>query len=314
MATVELASTMAIAFAIDEPVEEIQMAPQIVFSTLMDLSSPMRTISSMSVLIGMSAALNQSHTLKCEMNIVLQFSQAGAIAREFRSFIQGASLDEYVHLYKIDCTILGGGVFYFTASVDTGGVVKFAGNTYVPVDFESEGWEWNGQNQLPTPKIRIANTTMYLTALLQQYDDLLGAVVTRTRTFKRFLDNGSNANSLASFKTDIFRVERKATENKFFVELELSSAIDQQGRMLPGRQILKDLCTHRYRVWSDILGDFDYTYVTCPYRGTDYFDTNGNIVIAPNDRCGKRLQSCKDRFKEAPLPTRKFPGVARVRA
>lgn len=314
MAIVSLSSNLAVSFAIDEPVQEIQMAPQIKFGVTPDLSSPYSLSANFTIAYGLTLRLGQIHALVCNMNMRIQFSQAGALPVEFTALVQQASLDDYIQLYKIDCSILGGGVFYFTSSREETGITKFGGNSYIPIDFESEGWEVSGQNQLPTPKVRIANTQMYLTAILQQYDDILGAVVTRTRTFRRFLDGMPQANSLASFKTDVFRVERKASENKFFIELELSSAIDQQGRMLPGRQVLKDICTQRYRVWSDTLGGFDYTYATCPYLGTSYFDKDGNPTIAPNDKCGKRLGDCKDRFGNEGLPGRFFPGVSRVRA
>ena len=159
--------------------------------------------------------------------------------------VQQPVLDEYVHLYQVDTTILGGLIYYFTPMVKDGSLdpVAFDGHDYTPVDFESEGWEANGQGQLPTPKIRIANTTSYLVALLQQYDDLLGATVKRIRTFKRYLDGESEANPGMIFPIDVYRIDRKSTENKLFIEFELAAPIEQANRKLPGRQVLRDVCT-----------------------------------------------------------------------
>ena len=90
--------------------------------------------------------------------------------------------------------------------------------------------------------------------------------------------------------------------------------MDQEGRKLPGRQVLKDACTHIYR-FPDGMGDFDYTNATCPYVGTDYFEATGASTNDPAlDKCGKKLSDCRLRFgQHGVLPTRAFPGVARVR-
>jgi phage-related protein len=33
--------------------------------------------------------------------------------------------------------------------------------------------------------------------------------------------------------------------------------MDVEGRQLPGRQILRDVCTHTYRRWNSVLATFD---------------------------------------------------------
>ena len=229
---------------------------------------------------------------------------------------QKSEVDNYIALYSLDTSLLGGGVFYFTNDVKVGGTgpIEFNGITYSPVDFETEGWEWNGTGKMPTPKIRVGNTNLYLTALLQQFDDLLGTIFTRTRTFERYLDDGSDPDPNMHFPIDVYRVDRKSTENKHFIELELATPIEQANRKLPGRQILRDVCTHRYRYYDPDTSSFSYTYATCPYVGSSYFDSLGQSTLsASNDKCGKRPTDCKKRFINAPLPFRGFPGVARVR-
>ena len=225
---------------------------------------------------------------------------------------QGFEPGDMVVLFEVDATSIGGSILRFTSTAWETQNIVFDGDTYVAVDVEADGFEWSGQGALPMPKLRISNANKVASAAVIQYGDLLGATVRRIRTFRQFLDNGSDPDPTATFPIDVFRVERKAAHNKVFIEWELAAAMDQQGRKLPGRQVLKDACTHRYRI-PDGQGGFIYTNATCPYTGTSYFDENGVATTADMDKCGKRLSDCRLRFgQNGVLPTRAFPGVAQV--
>ncbi|WP_431854313.1 phage minor tail protein L [Azospirillum sp.] len=222
--------------------------------------------------------------------------------------------DPYVVLFRMDAAALGGGVYCFTQSTSEGAPVTFGGITYTPVDIDAEGFEWSGVGSLPTPRIRVSNADRMVGSIANEYGDLLGAVLYRIRTFRRFLDGQPEADSSATFPIDVYKVERKVSANKVFVEWELSAAMDQEGRMLPGRQILRDACTHRYRRFDASAGTFDYTKATCPFTGSGGFKPDGTPSAAAADACGKRISDCRLRFgTAAPLPTRAFPGVARLR-
>ena len=79
--------------------------------------------------------------------------------------------------------------------------------------------------------------------------------------------------------------------------------MDQQGKMIPKRQCISNICQWVYRSSE------------CSYTGTNYFDINDQSVSgASNDVCGKRLTSCKARFgNNDPLPYGSFPSVGLVR-
>jgi lambda family phage minor tail protein L len=190
--------------------------------------------------------------------------------------------------------------------------VRWKGNVYMPAPFDASGFESNGRSALPTPRVRMG-ASRQLTALLRQYGDCVGVQVTRWRTFTKYLDNGSTPDPNAHFAPDIFIISRKVSQDKVSVEWELAASLDQQGKKLPGRIILRDACTWRYRVWSTDLGAYDYTDVLCPYTGTAAFDRLGQVCAPALDQCGKRLSDCELRFAGAALPTSAFPGVARVR-
>ncbi|CTQ45774.1 phage minor tail protein L [Roseibium aggregatum] len=225
---------------------------------------------------------------------------------------QKLTLDAIVELIEIDIDGFSEPV-YITPGPLNGAPVKFGGKIYHPVPLESRGWETNGQGQMPRPIVRVANTNNLFSGLVQNFDDLVGSEVRRVRTLARFLDGQPDADPNATFPVDVFRVERKLTQNKLLVELELTAAFDQEDRKLPGRQVIRNTCTQRYRAYSTATGTFNYDRATCPYFGSKYFNISGAPVSDPSlDRCGKRLSDCKLRFgNNATLPTRAFPGTGK---
>jgi lambda family phage minor tail protein L len=189
--------------------------------------------------------------------------------------------------------------------------VRFQGEDYQPLPIEAEGFAWTGRGAPPRPRLRVANIGGVLGGLLGPGGDLLGATLTRLRTFRRFLDGEPDADPTAHFEPDIWRLERKTRQDAVLVEWELASVLEQEGRRLPGRQMLRDLCSHSYRRWTG--SGFDYAAASCPYSGAACFTEAGVPTGSSGDRCGKRLGDCQLRFGVgAVLPTRAFPGLGRI--
>ncbi len=239
--------------------------------------------------------------------------------------VQQPDLGEFVVLYMLDASGLGGSYYYFTQSAHESAVVQWKRHPndnrpgpadYSPIDIEAEGFEFSGQGQLPRPKFRISNVTLALMSAVIAWNDLLGAVVTRYRTLKKYLYGQPGYDPDAHFPEDVYVIERKTLQSKVMIEWELSSILDFQGQQLPRRKALRDYCTHRYRVWDPNAEKFIYTHARCPYRGNRYYDAL-DVEQAGHpelDRCGKRLSSCRLRFTgKQPLPTTALPGLARSR-
>lgn len=229
---------------------------------------------------------------------------------------QSTSLDAKVEIWTLDLTALGGTVLRFTLGPADGQPVLHDGKSYPPVPIETDGFEWSGSGPLPTPKLRVSNINLVMSGLVQEFQDLVGAKVTRLRTLRRFLDGQPLADPAAHWPLDIYRVERKSAQTKLAIEWELSAAMDQEGRKVPGRQITR-LCDQRYRVWDPDTETFDYSKATCPYVAAQSYDRFGDPVSSDaDDVCNKQLVTgCQARFGESSvLPFRGFPGVARVRA
>jgi lambda family phage minor tail protein L len=250
-----------------------------------------------------------SAALVIEVTAGVDFRQSPKIA----GLVQQPALDAYIELFEIDLTKYGEGVLRYTSSAFDEDIIRFGGNSYVPISIRAEGFQWNGRGQLPTPHVEIDNHGGALTELSEAHDDLIGCQVTRIRTHLRFLDGQAEADETAHYPKDIFFIERLVKQDKYTIEWELSAAMDQEGRMLPGRTMVRGLCDYRYRVFRD--GAYDYTKATCPYAGGSAFDADGLPTASDKDVCGKTLADCKLRFPRPQiLPFRGFPLMARVRA
>lgn len=215
-----------------------------------------------------------------------------------------------VELFELDLTPYGGDLLRFHAG--TNGLlanVVWDGNAYTAFPVKASGFEFNGQGQTARPKLMVANVAGSITALVLQYDDIVGAKVTRIRTLAKYLDavnfpGGTNpsADPSASFPSDIFYIDRKSIETNEIVEFELAAAMDVTGVKLPRRQVVQNICTWVYRS------------AECSWTGTTYFDANDVSTTLANDACGKRLSSCKCRFGEnAELPFGGYPAAGLIR-
>jgi lambda family phage minor tail protein L len=232
-----------------------------------------------------------------------------------QTVIQDLSPGNLIELFQLDLSFAGGNVLYFIQGAAGTSPVSFGGIEYTPVDIEFDGMEVTGVGALPTPTVRVANAGGLPQGIINTYGDIVGCTLKRIRTFKRFLDDGEEPDSMAIIGPDVFRVERKSSENPVFIEWELSAAVDQQGKRIPGRVVIRDTCLWRYRQHQSgttfIYPDGDNA---CPYAGTAYFDEFDQPTTAANDRCSRRLTGCKLRFgQNAPLPFGGFPGVSRSR-
>lgn len=225
---------------------------------------------------------------------------------------QRLSQDAMVVLFELDARRFGDGILRFCPTSVNGLPVKFNGYDYYPMPINAEGFSWSGNGALPRPTLTLAAQDLSFLSLVISSDDLIGCPVTRIRTYRKYLDDGASPNPEAKYPSDHYVIERKVSQRRTQLQFELSALMDQQGKMIPARQVLRDSCTHRFRYWLD--GAWAYTGVTCPYTGVAMFERNGDVTANPaKARCGKRISDCKRHFGEtAVLPFYGYPGVGRV--
>lgn len=219
---------------------------------------------------------------------------------------------------RLDSTLHGSSdVYRFHAGVNdqvTGNLV-WNGETYSRVPVQADGFEFKTGGTLPRPTLTVANTDSTITAILLLVNaitvgnDLAGAEVRRIRTLKKFLDaanfaaGNSNADPYASLPEERYFIDRKTSEDRNQVTFELASKFDLAGQKIPKRQCIANICQWEYRSSE------------CGYTGSNYFDINDNAAASlAQDRCGKRLSSCKLRFgANGELPFGSFPSVGLTR-
>ena len=190
-------------------------------------------------------------------------------------------------------------------NADVTGNIIFNGETYFRQPVIAEGFEYSTTGTLPSPKLTVSNATGTLTALMVLVNattpgnDLGGAEVRRLRTLKKFLDGETTADPYASWPEERWFIDRKASETRESVVFELASKFDLAGREIPKRQLIANICQWEYRSSE------------CGYSGSNYWDVNDDSVGAlSQDRCGKRLSSCKLRFgTNSQLPFGSFPSA-----
>jgi lambda family phage minor tail protein L len=227
------------------------------------------------------------------------------------SDVQKLNPGKLVEMFELDAAAIGGDVLRWHSGVNVlGNDLVWNGETYSRFPVEASGFERSSKGTLPRPKIRVANISGLIGAICRELDDLMGARLTRRRTFAKYLDavnfpGGVNpeADPNCAFADEVWFVDRKANENGVFIEFELSAAFDVRGVKLPRRQCIQNVCPWGYRSPE------------CGYAGGPVADKNDVPTTVPgDDACGKRLASCKLRFGAfAELPFGGFPGVGLIR-
>jgi lambda family phage minor tail protein L len=217
-----------------------------------------------------------------------------------------------VTLFQLDTTMLGGQWFYFTSAEYFDHAITWGGQEYAPLPMQAGGFEQTTKGAIPTPTIVISNLYGAANLLLSEYKGLLGAHLVRILTLARFLDDGATPDVNAMITRDKYVVAQKTSHTAISITFKLAAQMDQEGIVLPRRQILRDVCSHVYRAWNPAYG-FDYSKASCPYTGGAYFDPNNNPTSPDHDSCSRNLRGCQLRFGGAPLPARFFPSVGRVK-
>ena len=191
------------------------------------------------------------------------------------------------------------------ANANVSGNIVWNGNSYVRLPIKADGFEYSNTGTLPRPTLTISNLDGVMTTLLLLVNvttagnDLGGATVKRIRTLKKYLDGEAAADPHAKFPDEVWYIDRKANESRDTVTFELASKFDLAGVMIPKRQIIANICQWQYRSTE------------CGYTGSNYWNINDQTVgTLAEDKCGKRLSSCKLRFgATSELPFGSFPGA-----
>lgn len=173
--------------------------------------------------------------------------------------------------------------------------------TYYPAPILAEGFETSSKGTLPQPTLTISSQSesgidqiALLKHEIRKFGDIIGAKVTRRRTFAKYLDRinfgktkkqkrsgrghlaqelpiGYEPDPYSELPADVYYIERKLSENKSTIKYQLSSILDLEGIKLPKRMIVSDKCMWQYRGCG------------CWYQHADTEEIEDNAAGAPVD-------------------------------
>lgn len=213
-----------------------------------------------------------------------------------------------LELYEVDLTAIGGDVMRFHAGMNGKRQdVTWQSKIYSAYPVEVTGFEMKSTGTSSRPKMTFANLDGLITGINNDFNDALGAIVTRRQVMEHSLDavNFPNGNPQADPTREVvsrYIIEQCEEETREFVTYTLALPSETDGALIPARVILADICPWVYRG------------ADCSYTGAPVADDMDQPTNDPlKDKCGKHLSSCKLRFKHPEsLPFGGFPGANKV--
>lgn len=219
-----------------------------------------------------------------------------------------AGVGAMIDLFEVDLQSLGGDVIRFHSGTNGYyGNVIWKGLAYSAYPIAVEGFETKSEGTYSRPTMKVANITGLITGINSDFDDALGAVVTRRQVLVKNLDEvnfpAGNADADTSMEAvSRYVIEEMAEETFETVTYNLATPVDCDNAIIPARTILADVCQWVYR------GD------GCGYSGPAVADEK-DVPTSDigKDKCSKHVSGCEFRFpKPNPKPYGGFPGSAKV--
>lgn len=179
-------------------------------------------------------------------------------------------------LYVLDLSNIGTPTqfYFYNGSSNNYQALVFGGVSYVPFPITVTDMGFDGQGGIIRPKLQVSNINGFVSNLLLQNQDLVGATVSITLVFARFIDavnfpggvSPYSPDPTAAYAPEVFFINQKTKENQTVVEWELATSFELDGRKLPSRTCLANICQWRYRESG-----------TCGYSGPPVADVNNNL-------------------------------------
>ena len=214
------------------------------------------------------------------------------IPQEMRIDVADLQQNAMLDLYEVDLSRFGGDVYRFHDGMN--GLLKpiiWQGLRYEPYPVQVTGFSVTAQGASDRPKMTFANFDGMLTAINNDYDDALGAIVTRRQVLEQYLDavNFPNGNQQADPTREAVQkyvIEQRESSDSDFVTYILALPTETDNALIPRRVIQADICSWRYR-------GFD-----CGYDGPPVADEKDQPTTDPvKDKCSHKYSGCKLRFK-----------------
>ena len=156
-------------------------------------------------------------------------------------------------------------VYRFCSMINGTNSIVWQGKSYQALPIKMTGFEQKSDGRLPRPTMTLANPEGIFSKIIRSNNDFANCVVTRRRTYVKFLDeeNFQNRNSPDQTSTklnpfgksdpnshlpdDLYFINKKIQENRKYIEFELVSSLEVEDSPVPARVVLSDYCGWTYR-------------------------------------------------------------------
>ena len=175
------------------------------------------------------------------------------IVKDLQKQDPGSQLIELFEL-KLDSTTL-----YFHSGVqenltsvqfrDDGGTLR----TYTAIPLQAKGFKSDPSSTSARPTITFANVSDIFKSSITDYENLLGATLTRRTTLEKYL----NSNPAVEFPRQVYIFDRISALTKTMVSFECSTPFDLQGITIPKRQVLANGCPWIYQGADHTLNEYE---------------------------------------------------------
>lgn len=171
--------------------------------------------------------------------------------------------------------------------VADGQPVKYGGETYTAIPYKASGFTYQTEGVPPSPSLMISNIGLEFTALINKWDDLIGAKLTLRRVLAKYLDGQPGADAQAHWPDETWFIQQKEDEGKLSVTFKLSTAFDLDGVTLPRRRALRYTCPWVYRGEG------------CDYAGPPIADVNDKPLTSSDDADVQALLTARNELDSA---------------
>lgn len=154
-----------------------------------------------------------------------------------------------IELYSLDLRPVGEDVILYFHNGTNGfrSSVSFQGVTYSPMAISVSGFDVSTTGEPSRPKLTMSNIGGFTSMLAIDTSDLVGAVLTRIKTWREYLDDSSTPSPVTLGDPDVYTIEQRVSETNVSVEFELTTPFDLDNVRFPIRKIVSGYCPFTYR-------------------------------------------------------------------
>ena len=144
------------------------------------------------------------------------------------------NLPAYIELFDIDALAINGQYYRYTPMVGATSNIVWGGHQYYPFPIAISGIEHTSSGAPARPQLSISNIDRFFGTLMKTLQDMVGAEVIYRRTFATYINTYISSAPLR------YKINKKLSDNKIGVIVELKSFLDMDKLYLPARQMLRD--------------------------------------------------------------------------